>query len=190
MSNATEVGTLPCFCKSITSVVLPALLYAIEAWYPPNEKDQKKLERVLKFAARLVTNIFISTTTYEELLEKLNWHPMSLLVAIRRLILIKKYMDAPRHIPDCVFPLRETNVNRYSQRIAAAGNSNSLMVHIFRDQKNAKEDKLAGAQLRQLWNALGDDLVRSRLQEFKETVMSNTFINWLKQSDVLNVVCV
>jgi hypothetical protein len=64
------------------------------------------------------------------------------------------------------------------------------MVHIFRDQKNTKEDKLAGSHLRQLWNALGDDLVRSSLRKFKETEMSSTFINWLKESDVLNVVCV
>jgi hypothetical protein len=61
--------------QAISTIALPAMFYAIEAWYPPHKKHQQQIERVIKFAARLLTNNYDHSIQYEDLLSKLNWKP-------------------------------------------------------------------------------------------------------------------
>jgi hypothetical protein len=178
------------FTKAITTIVLPVLFYAIEAWYPPGELLRKKLERVVKFAARLVTNNFCRTVLYSDLLKKLNWQPVYQLVAVRRLLLIKKYMDGTRHIPDCVFPLEERQSLRFSQRLSERRKTNSRTLQTFEEQKNSKEEKLACAHMRRLWNLVDEEWIHSRLPKFREVITSDSFIQMLCDRDEVHVVCV
>jgi hypothetical protein len=59
------------FSKAILSTTLPIFLYSIESWYPPNLKQRVALERVLKYAIRLILNKFNHDITYEDLLEEI-----------------------------------------------------------------------------------------------------------------------
>jgi exonuclease III len=58
------------FNKAILTTTLPIFLYSIESWYPPHLKNQIRLERVLKYAIRLILNNFNHETSYEDLLKK------------------------------------------------------------------------------------------------------------------------
>jgi hypothetical protein len=61
---------------SINAFVVPALFYAIEVWYPAGEKHKKQIEKVNKYACRLLTNNFSRDVSYEELTTKLGWKPI------------------------------------------------------------------------------------------------------------------
>jgi ribonucleases P/MRP protein subunit RPP40 len=161
------------FTVAVTQIILPAFLYAIETWYPPAKTDQIKLERALKFAIRLVTNDFKSSTTYEDLLRKGKWKPLCSIVAGRRTILIRKYLSGERYIPESVFPLQEMDLNRRSQRVLDKKMRTMLILKQFTGHKNEREDKLAAAQMRQIWNSMSDHQVKLNGTEFKTMVMSD-----------------
>ena len=48
------------FNEAVTKIALPVFLYAIKVWFPPTVKDQQRLERVMKFAARKPLNNYLS----------------------------------------------------------------------------------------------------------------------------------
>jgi hypothetical protein len=64
-------------------MIEPIVTYSLESWYPHQVTLQNNVERIKKFAAKLVTNNF--TASYNTLLEKLNWKPLSQLVMEKRL---------------------------------------------------------------------------------------------------------
>ena len=70
--------------SAFTSIALPVLFYAIESWYPPNITQQYQIERVQKFAARLISNNFSQASSYEQLLDAANLRPIYRQVAERR----------------------------------------------------------------------------------------------------------
>jgi hypothetical protein len=55
----------------------------------PSEREKQRIEKVVKFAARLCLNNFQENIQCEDLLSKLNWKPVSGLVLERRLIKVK-----------------------------------------------------------------------------------------------------
>ena len=174
------------FCKSITSIVLPAFFYAVEMWYPPNQVDQIRLERVLKYAARLVENDFSPDSTYEQLLSLMKWNPLYRTVAERSLLLIKKYLDGHRLMPDFVFPFAKESKNRCSQRIKSQQSCHSLCLEVRNSQKNSLEEKLAAARMRRLWNGLDEVAVRLRMSEFREDVMAEEQFSVLCTKGAIN----
>jgi hypothetical protein len=91
--------------------VLPVLAYAIESWYPSQIQLQKTVEKVQKFAARLVTNDY--NLSYSQLLAKLKWTPISQLATVQRGLLMHGYLHGNRDLPD------EVPVLRNSQRTSA-----------------------------------------------------------------------
>jgi hypothetical protein len=95
------------FRKAVVTIALPIFLYAIEVWMPPHVKHQVMLERVIKFAVRLLTNNFQKDISYGSLLEAVGWKPLFRLVSERRLLLIRKYLGGERYILETVFPLEE-----------------------------------------------------------------------------------
>jgi hypothetical protein len=162
------------FATAVTTFVLPAFLYAVEIWYPPHVTQQRKLESVVKFAARLVTNDFQHSTTYESLLEKLNWRPLYRLIAERRILNIKKYMDGHRYLPESVFQKSEImSTQRVSQRKKNRENCHEFQLQICSKQKNERENKLSAACSRILWNALDRSVVVKPLREFKTAIESD-----------------
>jgi hypothetical protein len=49
--------------QAISSIVFPSLFYGIEVWFPHTCHLQNQLEKVNKFAARLILNDFSSEST-------------------------------------------------------------------------------------------------------------------------------
>ena len=74
------------------------MLYAIEAWYPSQYVLQNSIERIKKFAAKLCANDF--TASYPQLLEKLNWKPVSQLVMEKRALAMHHFTRGHRNLPD------------------------------------------------------------------------------------------
>jgi hypothetical protein len=130
------------FSKIITTLVFPIFLYAIEAWYPPYMKDRVRIERVVKYAARLVSNKFSSELQYDTLLDILNWKPLYRQVAERRLLLIKKYIDRTRFLPEKVFPIIPPSSSRFSQRLRVIQNRHNCILELRRKHRNKLEDSL------------------------------------------------
>jgi hypothetical protein len=173
---------------AITSIVLPALHYAIEVWYPPNECHQRQLEKVIKFAARLVLNDFKRESTYEELLGRLNWKPMSRIVAERRLICVAKYLDGTRFVPTDILVLQPPSTNRCSQRIGTKRKTHRLQLVVNRSQKNSLEEKLAIEKMKVLWNALPEEVVFLPFSTFRERVYNENVHEVLTAAGVLLIV--
>jgi hypothetical protein len=134
---------------SIRTLIMPALLYAVEVWYPPNSKDQLLVERVQKYAARLISNNFHHESTYDALLEETKWKPILRLVIEKQLVNMKKYTSGTRFIPAEVFQSSSECSERRSQRLRS-----SQSVQTIFSQGNSHEEKLAAAKTRLLWNAL------------------------------------
>jgi hypothetical protein len=171
------------FVTAISSYVLPAFMYAIEIWFPPHEKYQIKLEKVLKYATRLYTNDFNHSTSYEELLVKTKLHPLYRTVMERRLMAIKRYMDADRFIPDSVFPLNQNEGTRRSERIKFQ--RHDLQLKTFQDQKNNIEDRLAAANMRNLWNVLPQETIYMKREKFKCEISSDSMYERMCDLDVV-----
>jgi hypothetical protein len=173
--------------SAITSIALPLMLYAIESWYPPDTGQQIKLCRVHKYAARLLTNNFSHLSTYEQLLAALNWRPLPRLVLERRLSLTYKYVHGKRFIDPQVFALEPINdITRQSQRIRANSRKHSLNLSTF-TQKNEKENKLAAACMRSLWNALPQDAVTAAERKFEDIMKSDEIFTLFVDSGVMSV---
>jgi hypothetical protein len=153
---------------TMSTIVFPAFLYAVEIWFPPTVTHQKRLERVSKYAARIILNDFSQSTSYENLLDRLNWLPLYRTVATKRLINMKKYLSGAKFLPDCVFPL-QADIDK-EIRSSVRLKRHSKMVKIFHDHKNSLEDKLVAAQSRLLWNALDEGAVNSSLSGFISAV--------------------
>jgi hypothetical protein len=85
------------FCSIYTAKVLPVLAYGLAAVGPSNASDWHQLERVHRFAARLVTKDFVSD--YSMLLRNLNWTSMKYECYRRQLRLVHNYVHGFRHMP-------------------------------------------------------------------------------------------
>jgi hypothetical protein len=172
------------FMEAVTKLAFPLYLYAIEVWFPPIEKERQRLEKVVKFAARLSLNNFRSDVSYLELLEKLKWKSVSRMVAERRLITIRKYLDGTKYIPNGVFEVATSNNNRFSQRLKEQKNRESFLLATF-SQKNALEDKLSAAQMRLLWNELKEDQVLLSFSKYKEQIISDQLYETLRDRGLI-----
>ena len=173
------------FETAITSIAFPLMTYAIEVWYPPDSGQQRKLCRVQKYAARLLTNNFNRQTTYEDLLSSLNWKSFHRLVIERRLLSVYKYVHGTRYIDPHVFPLETANeTTRQSQRIRSSSRKHSLSLSTL-SQKNQKESKLAAACMRSLWNALPPNVVTAPVKKFVEMTKSEEIFAMLVDRGVV-----
>ena len=90
------------------TLFLPYLLYACEIVYPVHTKDRTILERVNKFASRLICNNFARNVSYDFLLSSANLSSIYRIVFARKLILMYKYIHHLRFIiPNCISFMRE-----------------------------------------------------------------------------------
>jgi hypothetical protein len=167
-----------------TNIALPSLLYGIESWFPPDVGKQKQVAKVQKYAARLVTNSFLHSTTYDDLIQCTGWQPIHHLVAARRLLSAKKYLTGERHISAEVFELKAPNSTRCSGRLKHSTAPHDLQL-VTRTVKNAKEGKLAAAQARMLWNALDEDAATCTVKDLKELLKDGNVLKLLSQKGVL-----
>jgi hypothetical protein len=178
------------FSNQTTRVSCKANLYAIEAWYPPYMKDRVRIERVVKYAARLVSNKFSSELQYDTLLDILNWKPLYRQVAERRLLLIKKYIDRTRFLPEKVFPIIPPSSSRFSQRLRVIQNRHNCILELRRKHRNKLEDSLCASQMRRLWNSLDDVTIALGFDEYKRKIQSVEQFSCSCERGLIDVVCV
>jgi hypothetical protein len=173
---------------AISSIALPALLYAIEVWYPPAISLQRKVCKVHKYAARLLTNNFRQETQYEELLKVLNWRPLYWTVAERRLLFLRKYIDSLNFSSSNIFVVSaDNNENRrQSERLRQSSARHDLQLKIP-VHKNEKEGKLAAAQMRKLWNSLPHEVATACGEKFKLILKTDDLFLKLGKSGCMNV---
>ncbi|MCP3662720.1 MAG: reverse transcriptase family protein, partial [Gammaproteobacteria bacterium] len=98
------------FCEIYTKKIMPLFCYALPVACPTSQRHWTVLEKVHRFAARLVTNNFISS--YTDILEFLHWKPISRLCAERQLLLMFKYLEGLRYLPDGVMCMAEPPTRR------------------------------------------------------------------------------
>jgi hypothetical protein len=159
--------------QAIMTLALPVLFYGIEVWYPPHNQQREQIERVNKFAARLLLNDFNSETSYSSLLERLKWHTIHRLVLEKRLVNLRKYMDGKRFVNGGIFELESPSVLRSSQRLRERKTKNSLTIQTHDDHKNTMEEKMVVHQSIISWNALNEDIVKSSSAQFRKIIQSD-----------------
>jgi hypothetical protein len=166
------------FSKAILSTTLPIFLYSIESWYPPNLKQRVALERVLKYAIRLILNKFNHDITYEDLLEEIKWKPLYRQVMERRLKTVRKILENRRYLPEEVFPLAILDT-RASSRIRSQRNQHNLQLAPATEGSNSLQEKLAVAQMRKLWNGLDEKVVSTNFRGFCEEIKNDAVFRTL-----------
>jgi hypothetical protein len=160
--------------QAIMTIALPVLFYGIEIWYPPHQHQREQIERVNKFATRLLLNDFNSESSYVSLLDRLKWQTIYRRVIVKRLLNLKKYVDGKRFIQGGIFELEVSPSSRFSQRLMDKKKSHSLSLQLH-VHKNTLEDKMAVQQSILIWNALDEDTVRSNSRRFQDVIESNDF---------------
>jgi len=135
------------FERLYKTTVEPIIGYAIESWYPSQVVLQNKIERVKKYAAKLVANNF--TKPYADLLEKLNWKSLSQTVMEKRAILTHAYVNERKRMPDAAFKLSD------ARRSARLGHEKGIAI------PHAGLTTTAGSSIntmRRLWKALPEEV--------------------------------
>jgi exonuclease III len=173
---------------AITSIILPALLYAIEVWYPGGDCQQKQIEKLIKYAARLVLNNFRTDISYEALLDDLKWKSLSRVVMERRLLCVKKYLDGTRFTVDGVFSLQPPPTSRFSQRILSQKQRHQYQLALSNSQRNTLERRLAIEKMKELWNALPERVACLPFKAFKNEILSQSLFDHLCSFGVVSPV--
>jgi hypothetical protein len=176
------------FSMTVSTIAIPVLLYAIEVWYPPGLRTKQCIEKLQKFAARMATNDFQRDTPYEVLLKKLGWKPLYRMVAERRLMVVRSYMDGKRPFPESIFALEGPCNNRTSERLAAKELHHSLRIFRITKSKNGKDKELAASQMCRLWNALTEEMVRQSTETFRNFIHSEEVFNLLRERGAIESV--
>ena len=176
--------------KAITGLVLPAFFYGIEAWYPPFQKEKLQLERVLKFAARMILNNFDHEIEYTALLDELKWKPIYQQVVERQILLIRKYLDGRRFISNEVFQLEVLDSQiRTSQRIASQRKKHHLQLQLRRGMGNNLGEKMAAAEMRRIWNHMDEETVALPFEAFKMEVKVGRIYKGLLERTIVEMSC-
>lgn len=167
------------FTKLYSATIEPILTYALEAWYPSQAYLQNSVERVKKFAARLATNDFNQSTSYETLLQRLNWKPISHIAMERRAILIFKHVKERNQMPDNAI----SHVNPSLRRSSRTGNGLELAMPVT-TLKTTLCSSLNVAK--SIWNSLPKNVVELwDINKFKAIVRSPNLYAELARSNVI-----
>jgi hypothetical protein len=165
-------------------IALPALLYGIEIWFPPDNGGRKKIEKIQKYAARLVLNNFNHDADYEEMLGQLKWRTVQEVVTERRLTNLIKYRTGIKYIPEeLLFPREDSSGPRRSGRKNKGHNSQRLAQS---SAKNSREEMLCVQQTISTWNLLPEEMVSNvSVSGFKSLFLAESVYKRLCMEGVL-----
>ncbi len=109
------MGSKDIFADIYLRKILPILLYALPVACPTDKQHWVSLEKVHRFAARLCSNNYAGS--YEQILQKLHWKPVSRLCFERQALLFHKYVNGSRFLPEnVIIPQNRGPRLRYSLR--------------------------------------------------------------------------
>ena len=91
LRRTLRVSSIKAKEQAYKALVRPSLEYASAVWDPYIEEEITKLERVQRRAARWVVRRFRQTSSVSEMLEQLQWPPLSQRRRLARLALFYKF---------------------------------------------------------------------------------------------------
>ncbi len=147
------VGGSRVFERIYQHKIIPMYLYGLPVSAPSSVCAFARLERIQRFAARLIANDYLSS--YHELLYRLNWKSIGRLCFERRSILAHKYLHNLRHLPSDAVSVC-VNYGRCSERLCAK-RAHSLQF-LLPYSCLSTVDKFPIYQLFKTWNALPECL--------------------------------
>ena len=160
-----------------TSLIRVSLLYACEVTYPVNVHDCKQLEKVQRYACRLITGNFAQDYPYTSLLSDLKLRSLWQTVFTRRLTLLHSYISGYRYKANgLIIMLRDSNT-RSSTRF---NHSNAILIPTFKFDTLAKSPLVSTATA---YNLLPSNITLLNKQKFKSAVSKAPII-----SDILSKV--
>ncbi len=155
--------------------VLPLMTHALPMVSPTCDKHWIMLEKSHRYAARLATNSF--TQSYSDLLLTLHWKPIARLCVERQLLLVHKWINGQRFIPDFVLDERE------ERRQLRRRNQHNMQIHDMQISINTSHLGIArGIRLRvqttrtplhyavAIWNLLPPGVPERPFSSFKREI--------------------
>ena len=169
------------------TIILPSLLYASPLSCPVFQKDRMRLERLNKFACRLICNDFNWNHDYQSLLTKARLSPLYRVTCTNRLCLMFKYVKGLRYIPEQFLPFESQRnvVVRRSTRLAVTNNSYTLIIPTVTRDRSQKSVIYIGSQL---WNAISDDIINLEYANFRRRVRRNDIFNLLCDKNLVKII--
>jgi hypothetical protein len=129
------------------------------------------VEKLQKFAARLVTNDYNSS--YSQLLAKLKWTPISQLATVRRGLLMHGYLHGNRHLPD------EVLAPRNSQRTSARTGHDMQLAPKHHNSKTSRLNPIQVAK--DIWTKLPAEAISQNLVLFKHSMKTSQMYELLSK---------
>ncbi len=176
-----RLGNAP--AKTFLRRYTPLYMYAIPVVAPSSVFHSRLLEKVNRFAGRLIENDYKSP--YDELLHKLGWKSMSRHIFERQLILSWKYVRRQRFLPEGVLSAWEI-----SSRLRRGWGRHDQMVSIddgiFCGNRSGRIDRKTQGNCPfyrciLLWNLLSPEIVDMELNNFKVAVRDLTLFNYMAE---------
>ena len=160
------------FRRVYESKVQPLLTHALPTVSPSTKHGWDALEKVHRYAARLVLNDFRSP--YTELLRKLQWKNMSRLCVERQSLLMYKWRNGLRFIPDFVIVEKPPARSRRGQ-VDKNPDQRKVNNEYFVSRRNMGRERETAErnpvfQIVNLWNLLPEIMSSLELSEFKREI--------------------
>ncbi len=180
------------FFKFYKTKILPVLLHALPTSMPVQTQHWKQLEKINRFACRLVANDF--TSTYQNLLERLHWKPISQLAFERQMIMMFKYAFAERYFPvEAMRPkpphlrvLRHRNYHQFQF---------DLMVNLFATERVPQRQNVGKCPIFfavHSWNSLPRTIQNTQMENFnsstfKLAIKNPVMFSWMESAQAAQV---
>ncbi|MCP3667573.1 MAG: reverse transcriptase family protein [Gammaproteobacteria bacterium] len=160
------------FKEVYTKKILPLYLYALPLVAPSSAYHCGLLEKVNRFAGRLIENDYC--TSYNELLRKLEWKSVTRHIVERQLILMWKYSRNQRVLPEGTL-ISWDIPSRLRRGFGRHDRMLTINDKIFCGNGSGRIDRKTQGRCAfytcvQLWNTLSPEIVEMNLNNFKTAV--------------------
>ena len=156
-----------------STLIRVSLLYACEAVYPTNKTDCKTLERVQKYACRLITGNYDYGYSYDAMLSDLNMQSLWTTVFTKKLTMIHNYISGYRYCaPGLITLLRDVNTRSSSR----TNHDNAISIPSCTYSTLFKSPLITSSVA---YNFVPSNLVHLNKQQFKNAISKNSFVTYI-----------